>query len=231
VFVPLSDENPLRTIKFQYVTVGLIALNIAIYLYELAIEPGYDAVARFAVVPAEIFASHLFGDIVPAVGGSFAVPEAATLVTYMFLHAGWMHLLGNMLFLWVFGDNVEDALGHVRFLVFYLACGVAAALFHAALVPDRAVPLIGASGAISGVIAAYLILHPRVSVWVLVLKFIPLRISAMFVLGVWIALQILMLAAADEGGETALLAHIGGFLAGAVLILVMRRRPVPAVGG
>ena len=122
------------------------------------------------------------------------MPEGYTLLTYMFLHGDILHLLSNMLFLWVFGDNVEDAMGHVRFLFFYLACGVFAGLFHCWMMPNSDLPTIGSSGAVAGVIAAYLMLHPRVSVWVLAFKFIPLRITAGLVLGLWIALQVVMIA-------------------------------------
>ena len=131
-----------------------------------------------------------------------------------------------MLFLWVFGDNVEDATGHAKFLFFYLACGVFAGLFHTWMLPDSDLPLIGASGAVAGVIAAYLMLHPRVGVGVLAFKFIPLRISAGLLLGIWIALQVAMVAVSDAG-PTAWWAHIGGLLAGAALILVLRRPGVP----
>lgn len=144
----------------------------------------------------------------------------------MFLHAGWMHLIGNMLFLWVFGDNVEDAMGHVRFLVFYLAAGVAGGLAHMLSVPDSTIPLVGASGAIAGVVAAYLILHPRVKLWVLVLGRIPLKISAMWALGAWAAFQVIMLLVASDH-TTAWWAHIGGFVAGAALVPFMRKPGVP----
>jgi membrane associated rhomboid family serine protease len=143
-----------------------------------------------------------------------------------------MHLLGNMLFLWVFGDNVEDAMGHVRFLAFYLACGIAAALFHAFMMPTSGDALIGASGAISGVVVAYLMLHPRVGVWVLALKFFPLRISAAWVLGAWIAFQFVMalIPRADAEIATAWWAHIGGIIAGALLMPLVRRRGVALFG-
>src|SRR5262249_54518115 len=122
----------------------------------------------------------------------------------------------------VFGDNVEDALGHLNFLVFYLACGVIAGLTHSLMMPSSGLPLIGASGAVAGVIAAYLILHPRVRVWVLAFRFIPLRISAALVLGAWIATQVVMVMLPDTG-PVAWWAHIGGLVAGAVLVLFMRR--------
>jgi membrane associated rhomboid family serine protease len=143
----------------------------------------------------------------------------------MFIHGDILHLSGNLLFLWVFGDNVEDALGHVKFLVFYLVCGVAAGLAHAVMQPDSSIPLIGASGAVAGVIAAYLILHPRVRVWVLVFRFIPVRITAALALGAWILTQIVMLLL-PEGDLVAWWAHVGGLMAGAALVLIMRRRGV-----
>ena len=154
------------------------------------------------------------------------VPERLTLFTYMFFHGDIFHLAGNMLFLWVFGDNVEDAMGHVRFLIFYLACGVFAGLLHAWMVPDSDIPLIGASGAVAGVIAAYLMLHPRVRVWVLAFKVIPLRISAAFALGIWILMQVVMVLL-PQVGPMAWWAHIGGLIAGAVLVVFMRRPGVP----
>ena len=167
-------------------------------------------------------AGTLFSTPLPAADGQIPVVEGVTLFTHMFFHADIFHLLGNMLFLWVFGDNVEDAMGHAKFLFFYLACGVFAGLFHAWMLPGSEVPLIGASGAVAGVIAAYLMLHPRVGVWVLAFKFIPLRISAGLLLGIWIVLQVVMIAISDAG-PTAWWAHIGGLLAGAALILVLRR--------
>jgi membrane associated rhomboid family serine protease len=154
------------------------------------------------------------------------VPERLTLISYMFFHGDILHLAGNMLFLWVFGDNVEDAMGHVKYLIFYLACGVFAGLTHAWMVPDSDSPLIGASGAVAGVIAAYLMLHPRVRVWVLALKAIPLRISAAFALGLWILIQVVMVLL-PQVGPVAWWAHIGGLLAGAVLVVFMRRSGVP----
>jgi membrane associated rhomboid family serine protease len=131
-----------------------------------------------------------------------------------------------MLFLWVFGDNVEDAMGHLPFLVFYLLCGIAGGLAHAILSPGSSLPLVGASGSIAGVIAAYLMLHPRVRVWVLVFRIVPLRVPSWLVLGFWAVWQVVMVAVATEDG-TAWWAHVGGMLAGAVLVLFMRRRGVP----
>jgi rhomboid family protein len=225
VFIPLRDDNALKSIRYQYVTISLIAVNVLVYIFEVS---GLDegAIRSFGVTPRALMAGSLFSTPLSTAEGSVPVIEGATLLTYMFFHADIFHLLGNMLFLWVFGDNVEDAMGHAKFLFFYLACGVFAGLFHAWMVPDSDLPLIGASGAVAGVIAAYLMLHPRVGVWILAFKFIPLRISAGLVLGLWIVLQIVMVAVSDAG-PTAWWAHIGGLLAGAALVLVLRRPGVP----
>lgn len=225
MFVPLHDDNYLRSIKLQYVTIGLIAVNVLVFLLNLSGLPE-SVIASFAIVPNELVTTartFYLGESVPQ---TIAVPERLTLLSYMFFHGDILHLAGNMLFLWVFGDNVEDAMGHVRFLIFYLACGVFAGLTHVYMMPDSGSPLIGASGAVAGVIAAYLMLHPRVRVWVLAFQFLPLRLSAATVLGVWIALQFIMLLLPDIG-PIAWWAHIGGLIAGAVLILFMRRRGVP----
>jgi membrane associated rhomboid family serine protease len=221
VFIPLRDENSLKSIPFQYVTVSLIVLNALVFLFEVS---GLDqsAVATFGVTPSELLGTRLVPTLEPGPTGAAPFAEGMTLLTYMFFHADVFHLFFNMLFLWVFGDNVEDSMGHARFLVFYLVCGVFAGLFHSWMLPDSELPLIGASGAVAGVIAAYLMLHPHVSVWVLAFKIIPLRITAGLALGIWIALQIVVVAVADVG-PTAWWAHIGGLIAGAVLIVFMRR--------
>ncbi len=220
MFVPIHDDNPLKRIRFQYVTLFLVALNVAIFVFEsLALD--YPAIASFGIVPVQLFHAAMMGGAVIEPGG-VPVPERFTLVTYMFLHNDIVHLFGNMLFLWVFGDNVEDAVGHVRFAVFYMACGVTAGLAHAAMQPDSTVPLIGASGAVAGVISAYLMLHPSIRVWVLALKIIPLRISALLALGAWILSQIVMVLM-PQAGPIAWWAHIGGLVAGAILVLFMRQ--------
>ncbi len=225
MFIPLSDENPLRAIPFQYVTIALILANVAVFAFS-AVADSPAIVASFAVIPTELFYVDILGGNAPGGGQAIAVPESTTLLTYMFFHADIFHLLGNMLFLWVFGDNVEDAVGHVKFLFFYLACGVIAALTHAFIVPDSNLPLIGASGAVAGVIAAYLMLHPRVRVWVLAFKVLPLQISAALALGVWVLTQVAMVLI-PQVGPVAWWAHIGGLVAGAVLILFFRRPEFP----
>lgn len=225
MFVPLHDDNALKSIKLQYVTIALIVANALVFLIEITglQEP---VIASFAVVPAELAGAGGFMNPAEMPYQSVAVPERLTLLSYMFFHGDIFHLAGNMLFLWVFGDNVEDAMGHLKFLFFYLACGVFAGLAHTFMMPDSPNPLIGASGAVAGVIAAYLMLHPRVRVWVLAFQFIPLRLSAAVVLGVWIVTQFIMILV-PEIGPIAWWAHIGGLFAGAVLIVFMKRPDVP----
>ncbi len=241
MFVPLHDDNPLRFIRRAYVTVAFIILNIVVFVLELT-PTGQNVAASFAVVPTELFGVGVFGGPANGPHDRVAVPEGLTLLSYMFLHGDPLHLLGNMLFLWVFGDNVEDAMGHAKFLLFYLVCGVAGGLVHAYATeygqaamlmksgigqqfPGK-IPLIGASAAVAGVIAAYLMLHPHVRVWVVAFRFIPLRITAMWALGGWIALQFFMLLVPDVG-PVAWWAHIGGIVCGAILVVVMRRQGVP----
>ena len=225
VFIPLSDDNPLRSIRFQWVTVGLIVVNAVVFVWQNA-GMGEAVTASFALIPSELMHVKIFGGAAHGPMDALAVPEAYTLITYMFLHANIIHLASNMLFLWVFGDNVEDALGHVRYLAFYVTCGVVAGLVHTYMLPTSKLPLIGASGAVAGVIGAYLMLHPRVMVWVLAFRIIPLKISAAWVLGVWIATQVGMVLI-KQSDEVAWWAHIGGVVTGALLILFLRRPGVP----
>ena len=224
VFIPLSDDNPLRSVRFQWVTIGLIAANVVVFLLENTSD-GIAAMASFALIPSELFSVQL-GGVATSLDQPVRVPEGLTLLTYQFLHGDILHLLSNMLFLWVFGDNVEDAMGHFKYLVFYILCGIAGGLAHAFMAPASTLPLIGASGAVAGVIAAYLLLHPRVRVWVLAFRFIPLRISAAWVLGVWVVTQFVMIALAPSD-QVAWWAHVGGMVAGAILVLFLRRSGVP----
>ena len=179
MFIPLHDTNPLKRIRFQYVTVALIVINVAIFTI---FETGWffplddENTAAFAVIPAKLMAAGPTSGSIFATG-AFPIPERFTLITYMFIHGSWIHLIGNMLFLWVFGDNIEDAMGHLRFIMFYLMCGIFAAVLHSWMMPQSDLPLIGASGAVAGVIAAYLILHPKVKVWILALWRIPIKIT------------------------------------------------------
>lgn len=231
MFVPIHDDNSLKHIRYQYVTLFLMAVNVAVFVFtQLVVD---DAMmASFGVVPRELLHARLAGVHVPNPQQALAIPERDTLFTYMFFHGDIVHIFGNMLFLWVFGDNVEDAMGHLRFLVFYLACGVIAALAHSLMQPSSTIPLIGASGAVAGVIAAYLMLHPRIRVWVLALKVVPLRIPAYFALGAWVLTQLVMVLTQGltHGGPAEFVAwwaHIGGLIAGAVLVVFLKRSDVP----
>lgn len=223
MFIPLHDRNGLEHIKVQWVTITLIVINVVTWLITGPLageEEALKAATSLGFIPAVVFD---YATLEPSL---VMVPPDATLITYAFLHTDIIHLASNMLFLWVFGDNVEDALGHVRFLIFYLACAVAGALVHGLVMPQSPGPLIGASGAVSGVVAAYLLLHPKVRVWVLVLFRFPLPLPAFLPLIFWIGQQFFMLAVDDRSGVS-WGAHVGGIVAGALLVLVMRRRGVP----
>lgn len=223
MFIPIHDANELRHIRFQYVTVGLIIANVIVFFLTTLGASEADPVRAalgLGYVPAVV---NDFADLAPA---DYLVPEDWTYITYAFLHGDIFHLGGNMLFLWVFGDNVEDALGHIKFLIFYLACAAAGAFLHGVIDPQSQMPLIGASGAVAGCVSAYLMLHPRVKLWVLAYMRIPLRIPAWIPLILWIAFQFLMFVA--QGDETiSWSAHVGGIIAGSVLVLFLRRRGVP----
>jgi membrane associated rhomboid family serine protease len=218
--IPLKDHNPTRRIPF--VNLLLIAANIGVFVYQffyLPQGPGY-LIQSFGVVPFDLLDS-------PAAGPHALLPAPLTVISAMFIHGGWLHLLGNMLYLWIFGDNVEDRLGHGRYLVFYLACGVIAALVHAVVFAQSKVPCVGASGAISGVLMAYLIFFPKARVSTLFVIFIFIRIvrlPAVVLLGLWIGLQIIggMQSLTAEAGGVAWFAHIGGIAAGIFLSLLLR---------
>lgn len=222
MFIPLYDSNRLRHIRLQYVTFGLIAINVIVYFVTSlgSEEFATAAVLGLGYIPSVV---HDLAELSPDL---IIIPEKLSYVTYSFLHGDILHLGGNMLFLWVFGDNVEDALGHFRFLVFYLLCAVAGAFLHGLILPDSQTPLIGASGAIAGIVVAYLILYPRVKVWVLAFARIPLRIPAWIPLVLWVLFQFTMIAIGGDD-EVSWAAHVGGIVAGAVLVLVLRRRDVP----
>ncbi|MEO1200848.1 MAG: rhomboid family intramembrane serine protease [Pseudomonadota bacterium] len=225
MFVPIYDHNKLDHVPLQFVTIGLIVVNVLIFVvFQSGLIGGQgEAIAfTYGMIPAVVMDIR---DLPPEYAVFSDTWEPITLITYQFLHGGWMHLIGNMAFLWVFGDNIEDALGHFKFLIFYLLCGVAAGLCQILIEPGSQAPVIGASGAVAGIIGAYLMLHPKVKVWVLVMMRIPIRLSAMWVLGFWIGFQIFM-AFAFPDEAVAWWAHIGGFIAGALLVIPLKRRGV-----
>lgn len=222
-FVPINDENPRIWIRYHFVTMALIAACVLTFLWQLGLSSREHEVAffRYGVIPAVLWGNAAL----PAEAA--VVPSPVTLFTSMFLHGGWLHLIGNMLFLWVFGDNVEDAMGHRRFIVFYLLCGTVAGLAHAASVPGSTVPTVGASGAIAGVLGAYFVLHPKVGIWGLLFGIIPIKLPTVIVLGSWIGLEVLnALTVRSEGAGIAWWAHVGGFVAGAALIFFFRQSHV-----
>jgi membrane associated rhomboid family serine protease len=225
LFIPLSDDNPLRFVRYQWVTIGIIAVDVVVFILQIS-GLGLAIGTSFAVIPSELVQVRIVSGPARGPFDTIAVPEVWTLVTYMFLHTDVIHLASNMMFLWVFGDNVEDAMGHIKYLVFYLLCGVAAALTQTMMQPTSQLPLMGASGAVAGTIAAYLILHPRVLVWVLAFRFIPLRVTATWILGMWVATQLFMILI-NRGDQVAWWAHIGGVIAGSLLIPLMRRPSIP----
>jgi len=217
--LPLRDENPSQS--FPGMTILLIGANIAVFLYEFSLSSRglENFILSYGAIPAAV----LTGARVSP--GHSPIP-ALTLLTSMFLHGGFMHLAGNMLYLWIFGDNIEDRMGPVRFLAFYLSCGVAAALIQILVRPDSTAPLVGASGAIAGILGAYALLYPAARVQTLIFLFIFVRIielPALVLLGVWFLMQLLAAPARDEAG-VAFFAHIGGFLTGMLLLAVFLRR-------
>ena len=223
--LPLTDHIPRRTVPV--VTMLIIIVNIIVFLWELQLGPDLQqAIMQVAFIPARLWLSgYLFANL-------------QTIVFSMFLHGGFLHIGSNMLYLWIFGDNIEDRLGHVRYTVFYFLCGVIAALTHAFANPSSTLPSIGASGAIAGVLGAYLILFPRARVTTLIpiFFFVIIReLPAVLILGLWFVLQLfsgvgsLGLRDAQDMGGVAYFAHIGGFVAGMILIVLMggMRRRVP----
>ena len=223
MFVPLYDVNALKHIRVQYVTISLIVINVAVWLVTgLAATDEFSGRASMGLgyIPALLFDNRVLD---PSL---YLIPEDYTYITYAFLHGDVWHLATNMLFLWVFGDNVEDAMGHVKFLIFYLLAAAAAAWFHGFLDPQSTGPLIGASGAISAVVASYFMLHPKVRIWVLILWRIPLPLPAFIPLIVWILQQFYMLVV-DRDGNVSWAAHAGGIVAGLALTPLLKRWAVP----
>jgi membrane associated rhomboid family serine protease len=224
-FLPLYDDNP--TGRAPVITYALIGLCALVFLWQLGQDE--DAVAySLGMVPAVVFGT---ATLPPQVA---VVPPWATIFTSMFLHSGWLHLGGNMLFLWIFGNNVEDLLGHGRYLLLYLLSGAAAAMAQAVTDPSSTVPMLGASGAIAGVLGAYLLVYPNANVHVLVLLLIFLRIitvPAWILLGLWFGAQLISGLLSGSGAGVAFWAHVGGFLAGILLLLLLRPRIGELWGG
>lgn len=231
---PLHDENP--TELTPYVTVALIALNVIAWIYlegaGYAEQVLYGSICQFGLIPAEL-TGQTGGfrgiELAPGVPCVFHSNNWLSILTSMFLHGGWLHLIGNMWFLWVFGNNIEDSMGHFRYLVFYLVCGILAALVHIYSEPDSMVPTVGASGAISGIMGAYLVLYPRVRVqtlfWIVIFVKI-IAIPAWVVLIQWFVIQFLywLTSTGLTSGGIAVWAHIGGFVAGLILVKPFENR-------
>lgn len=233
--IPVKDNQPLKT--FPFVTYTVIAINLVIFMYELTLGTELMSFfSQYAVVPAQFFAGEytdLFGQTHVFTPFELARP----IFTSMFLHGGWMHIIVNMLYLWIFGDNIEDRLGHVRFLFFYIACGVLATCSHMIMNSESTVPSLGASGAVAGLLAAYVLLFPRARVLAAlpIFFFVQLfEVPAVFFIGIWIMQQFIYGAlsfssgAADAGG-VAWWAHIGGFLAGFMLVFIIKPRMINVV--
>jgi len=222
MFVPISDDNSQR-VRIPFVNLALIALNAVVFLLELGAnsQGGLEAFVRhWAAVPVDYTGR----------SGGYGGPVPLTLLTSMFLHGGWGHLVGNMVYLGIFGDNVESSLGHVKYLLFYLACGIAGALAHIFTAPGSTVPTLGASAAISGVLAAYFVYFPSNRVNVL-FAFRIMTVPAVVVIGTWALMQFFSSAGAilspHEGGGIAYTAHVGGFVAGLVLGALLKPRGGP----
>ena len=222
--IPISDDNPTRLIPMA--TWGIIVLCVIAYIWERSFGRDMDA----AILVLGFTPASLFGHARPPQGFE-SLPPAATIVTSMFMHGSVLHLAGNMLYLWIFGNNVEDAMGHLRFVAFYLLCGLAAALMLAYIDPGSRIPMVGASGAISGVLAGYVLLYPRARVTVIVplgIIFYPFTVSAFWVVSFWFVLQLLSAALSDPNQPgVAWWAHVGGFGAGLVLTPLLKSRSFP----
>jgi membrane associated rhomboid family serine protease len=221
--IPLHDDNP--TERTPFVTMLFIAICVVVFLYQASLpqEPGEAFAFQYGAIPSVVFGLASLPDEV------VAIPAGLTLLTSMFLHGGWMHLLGNMLYLWIFGNNIEDAMGHAKFVVFYLLCGILAALSHAITDPSSQIPMVGASGAISAVLGAYLLLFPHARVLVFLPGIGMIHVAAGIVLGMWFVTQLVSggMSVGATGGGVAFFAHIGGFVAGMALIGLFKRPDVP----
>mgnify|MGYP001800626063 CR=1 FL=1 len=221
--IPLHDDNP-TAIK-PVVTLAVIVACVVIFLYQTSLAP-YDAgvlVYGLGMIPSVVLGPRELA------ANLYMIPSEISVITSMFLHGGWMHLIGNMAFLWVFGNNIEDAMGHVKFIAFYLLCGIAAAMTQAVQDLNSDIPMIGASGAIGGILGAYLLLYPKARVLVFFGFFVG-RIPAVVMLGIWFVFQFIQDATAGGSNNVAHWAHIGGFVAGMVLIIPFKHRHVKLFG-
>jgi membrane associated rhomboid family serine protease len=218
--IPIKDDNP--SYSFPIITIVIIVVNVAIHVYQWTLGSGGEAfIYRLGAIPWEITHFQELPGIPWAYRSGF--PNLITLVTSMFLHGGLLHLLGNMLYLWIFGDNIEALMGHIRFVFFFIFCGIAASFLHIIIEPNSEIPMIGASGAISGVLGAYFVRFPRARVHVLIFFFFfirVIRVSALFALGFWFVMQVFygVGTIGIGGGGVAWFAHIGGFVTGMFLI-------------
>lgn len=220
--IPLHDDNP--TQGTPLVTLMLIGICIAVFLYQtnLSQQAAELFAFQYGAIPAIVFGQASLPE------EAVAIPAALTLVSSMFLHGSWMHLLGNMLYLWIFGNNIEDVMGHAKFVLFYTLSGILAALSHALTDPSSQIPMVGASGAISAVLGAYILLFPRAHVLVLLPMIGMTRVAAGIVLGMWFVTQLISggMSMGAAGGGVAFFAHIGGFIAGMALIGLFKRKEV-----
>jgi membrane associated rhomboid family serine protease len=223
-FIPLYDGTPYRYIRRPFVTWGLLAANILVFFlveHGTWSDANSTAIGSFGIIPA------LFDNIFRRPSYFVQIPEWSVLLTYSFFHADFLHLAGNMIFLWVFADNVEDAMGHLRFFLFYMLCSAGSGAAYIISDPAGQAPMIGASGAIAGVVAAYFILLPNAKIWILALDIIPLHIRAVWVLGFWVLFQVYAFLFAGNGDLVAWPVHLGGLVCGAILVLFLRRPGVP----
>jgi len=222
---PVHDENPIRIVP--YVTYTFMGCCILAFLWQITQAPEFQNIIIYAlgVIPAVLFGGL---ELDPELDW---VPPIMTVFTSMFLHGGWMHLIGNMLYLWVFGNNIEAAMGHVKFFIFYVLCGAAAVLAQALPDAGSQIPMIGASGAISGVLGAYILLYPMAKVTVfipIVIILYRIKVPALFVLGIWFVMQLVSsFTTSSEGGGVAFGAHIGGFIAGMIFIPLFKYPNLP----
>jgi membrane associated rhomboid family serine protease len=218
LFLPLKDENPASS--FPFMTIGLILVNSLIFFHQISMDMAESQrfIYAWGAIPYQIIHGEGLYNHSPL------IPIRLTIFSSMFLHGGFFHLFGNMLYLWIFGNNIEDVLGHFRFLVFYLLCGLVAAMTQVFSVPDSTVPMIGASGAVAGILGAYLLLFPHARILTLMFIFFFIRLiylPAVIILGFWFFIQLLSISARAES-NVAFFAHIGGFVVGLILVKAFR---------